>query len=98
MNLFTAKLISFINIYLLCLILNINCTLSPPAKGKRVKLGKELKANSGPVEKSVFQRNLIDDEPAAKDILVENEAYYRDTSKRLFDGTILGYVTPVSHN
>lgn len=93
MNKYTIKLLSLFS--LVYLIVNVHCTLSPPSKGKKVKAVKELKINTGPVDKSVFQRNLIEDEPSARDILVENGAYYRDTSTRLFNGTILGYVTPV---
>lgn len=35
-----------------------------------------------------------DDEPLAKDILVESGAYYKNTADRLFNGSVLGYVTP----
>lgn len=81
---------------LLVIISAINCTISPPkkkVKGK-TKVTKELKVNTGPQSSSVFERNLIEEEPAVKDILVENAAYYRDTSSRQFNSTILGYVTP----
>lgn len=70
-------------------------TISPSDKGKKSKAAKELKENSGPVEKSVFDRNLIEDEPFARDILTEHAAYFQNTSARHFDGSVLGYVTPV---
>lgn len=71
------------------------CTLS--RSDKKVK-GKsfELVIKKGPQSNSVIERNLIEDEPAARDIIAENAAYYKDTGRRLFNGTILGYVTPVS--
>lgn len=50
---------------------------------------------TGPIRESVFDRNLIEDEPSSKGILIENGAYYEDTSLRHFNGTVLGYVTPV---
>lgn len=44
---------------------------------------------------NVFDRGLVDDEePLGKDILVESGAYYKDTTDRNFNGTVLGYVTP----
>lgn len=49
----------------------------------------------GPIDLSVFDRNLVDDDEAlAKEVIVESGAYYKDTSDRQFNGTILGYVTP----
>ena len=81
----------------LCVICHsVNATLSPSNKNsKKNKQTKELKATNGPVLESVFDRNLIDDEPVARDILMESNAYYKDTKRRMFNGTILGYVTPV---
>ena len=90
-----AVLLKIIVISLL-LVVTTNGTLSPSDTQKKGKKVKELKLKTGKIASSVFQRNLIDEEPLAKDILVENGAYYEDTSTKLFNGTVLGYVTPVS--
>lgn len=69
-------------------------TLSPSDvknKGKKVK---ELKTKQGPQALSVFERGLVQEEPSAKDILVENAAYHEETSLKNFKGKVLGYVTP----
>lgn len=76
---------------------SIDTTISPSSKGKKAKQPKELKVNAGPVTDNVFDRGLVDDEPLASDILLENSAYYRNTDIRNFNGTVLGYVTPVSY-
>lgn len=75
---------------------SIDTTISPSSKGKKSKQPKELKVIAGPVTDNVFDRGLVDDEPLANDILMEHSAYYRDTAIRNFNGTVLGYVTPVS--
>lgn len=92
-----SLLITFL-ICLYCGVATVECTISPSDKGKKAKAQKELKVNSGPVDQNVIERNLIEDEPAAKDILIESAAYYRNTSASLFDGPVLVYVTPVSHS
>lgn len=69
-------------------------TLSPSDvknKGKKVK---ELKVKQGPQLSSVIDRGLIQEEPSAKDILVENGAFYEETALKNFRGNVLGYVTP----
>lgn len=86
-------------IVLLCLtIISVNATLSPAKSSKKQIKTKEKdwKVKIGPQSDSVFTRNLIEEEPLAKDIIIENGAYYKDTNNRLFNGTVLGYVTPVS--
>lgn len=70
-----------------------SATLTPSKRGKRV--AKELKAKQGPQSHSVIDRNLVEEEPVGRDILLEHAAYCRDTDRKLFDGTVLGYVTPV---
>ncbi|XP_059617623.1 chitinase domain-containing protein 1 [Phlebotomus argentipes] len=69
----------------------VSCTLSPTGKGQ--KNGKnELKVRTGPVD--FLRPDLIREEPSAREILVENGAYYFNTSLKNFKGTVLGYVTP----
>ncbi|XP_058060684.1 chitinase domain-containing protein 1 [Anopheles bellator] len=68
-------------------------TLSPSDKTKAKKV-KELKLNVGPQPANVYDRGLVQGEPSAKDIIVENGAYYERTSNKLFDGKVLGFVTP----
>lgn len=92
---------SFLVCLLICLICGPNwsqATISPSSKGKKNKIAKEkeLKVNVGPIQDNVFERDLVDEEPAATDIIMENGAYCKDTARRLFNGTVLGYVTPVS--
>lgn len=79
---------------LLLVVSIVDATLVPSKKGK--KAAKELKTKQGPQPSSVLDRNLVEEEPAARDILVEHATYFRDTDRRLFDGTVLGYVTPVN--
>lgn len=94
------KSIIIIAVLAACVILcEVQCTLSPSNKSKKgSKAGKEkeFKIKVGPQQYSVFDRNLIEDEPSARDILVESGSYYKDTENRLFNGTVLGYVTSVS--
>lgn len=84
------------NIILFLLILYVslsNCTLSPTkTKDKKIRDVKR-----GPLDISVFDRNLISDKPNSKDILRENQAYFENTNVKNFNGSILGYVTPVSN-
>lgn len=79
-----------------CLALLSNATLAPPDKNKKTKAVKEFKVNKGPVEKNVFERNLVQDEPLAESIIKNSGTYYKNTSVRLFDGPTLGFVTPVN--
>jgi len=82
---------------LLCILLSCqyaHCTLSPDSKSKSKH--RESKFLRGPQDNDVFGLDLISSEPLPKDILMNNEAYYKDTALRHFNGTTLGYVTPVS--
>lgn len=78
---------------LLCFVALCGATITPSKKGKKV--AKELKTKQGPQSKNVIDRNLIEEEPVARDILLEHATYFRDTHVKLFSGTVLGYVTPV---
>lgn len=57
---------------------------------------KEPKVNSGPQEQNVFERELVQEEPSSRDIYMEHATYSKNTDVRQFNGTVLGYVTPVS--
>ena len=72
-----------------------SATLAPPDKNKRTKQVKEIKENKGPVDKNVFERNLVQDEPTSESIIKESGTYFKNTSVRLFDGPTLGFVTRV---
>lgn len=91
-----SKDITVCYVFLVIAVSLATSTISPSDKGKKSKATKEIVANSGPVDKSVFDRNLIEDEPFARDILLEHSTYFKNTSVRNFDGPLLGYVTPVS--
>lgn len=80
-------------------ITNISATINPSkTKKAKQKSSKEvnLKINNGAQDKSVYERNLVDNEPLAAEILAEANTYYKETSLKNFDGILLGYVTPVS--
>lgn len=68
-----------------------------PSKNKKTKqkTTSEVKINKGPQERSVYERNLVDHEPLASEIISEAHTYYKDTSLKNFNGSLLGYVTPV---
>lgn len=83
-------------ILVLTLVAISNATIAPPNKNKRGKATKEIKVNKGPVDRNVFERNLVQDEPTSEAIIKECGAYYKNTSARLFDGPTLGFVTPVT--
>ncbi|XP_055595972.1 chitinase domain-containing protein 1 [Uranotaenia lowii] len=86
--------------YLLCFVFlafvalpNCHGTLSP-SDTKKAKKTKELKVKQGPQPTNVVERGLVQEEPSAKDILVENGAYHEATDQKHFEGNVLGYVTP----
>lgn len=84
------------------LIALVDSTLYPTDAKKKQKTKKKekkdhLKLKSGPEDYSVFDKNLIQEEPNPDDILIHNAAYFKDTTYRRFtEGKTLGYVTPVS--
>ena len=45
---------------------------------------------------SVIGRKLVTDNPKPESIVKYHKTHQKDTSKRNFDGDVLGYVTPVS--
>ncbi|EDW03921.1 GH11509 [Drosophila grimshawi] len=78
-----------------CLLLSCQyalCTLSPDSKAK--SKSKNSKFLRGPQDNDVFDLKLVSPKPSPKDIVMHNEAYYKDTALRRFNGTVLGYVTP----
>ncbi|XP_055386382.1 chitinase domain-containing protein 1 [Condylostylus longicornis] len=79
-------------VYLFLISIDFSTPTIAPSKKKAKE--KELKIKKGPQDLNVYERNLVEEEPAAKEILVENAAYYKDTGKKNFNGTILGYITP----
>ncbi|XP_067624959.1 chitinase domain-containing protein 1 [Eurosta solidaginis] len=66
-----------------------------PRKGRteKTKISTPLNILVGPYDESVLKRNLIDMRPLPQDILEHHAAYYKDTTLRNFNGTVLGYVT-----
>lgn len=81
----TIIILIFVNVFL------SESTLSPTRNKDKIRDVKR-----GPIDVSVFDRNLISDKPNSKEILRENQAYFENTDVKNFNGTILGYVTPVS--
>ncbi|XP_046630112.1 chitinase domain-containing protein 1 [Neodiprion virginianus] len=74
---------------LLIIVTTAGGTLSP-----RQSKGKKSSVKKGPVDEDVFQRGLVLDDPSAKEISSEANAYYKETGVRRFEGAVLGYVTP----
>jgi chitinase domain-containing protein 1 len=74
-------------VFLIALFATVSATLNP-SKNKKGKQKTEkvvnIKVNKGPQEKSVYERNLVDNEPLATDIIREAHAYYHDTSLKNF--------------
>lgn len=73
-------------------------TISPGKSGKSSKSKPSYRERKGPVNLSVIERNLVQEEPSIKDIISNYQTFHDDTSRRYFNGTVLGYVTPVSSN
>ncbi|XP_061386615.1 chitinase domain-containing protein 1 [Musca vetustissima] len=65
----------------------VQCTITPGKKS-------QPKPKTGPRDESVFELDLIQPEPTSKEILLNCGAYFRDTSLKNFNGTVLGFVTP----
>ncbi|XP_054741787.1 chitinase domain-containing protein 1 [Anastrepha obliqua] len=90
----TTATYSLLITVLLIVFSTIEATLSPrKGRAEKTKTIKPLNVLAGPHDESVFERNLIDMRPLPQDILEHNAAYYKDTSLRNFNGTVLGYVT-----
>lgn len=75
----------------------VGATISP-RKGRveKTKTTKPLNVLAGPHDESVFNRNLINMRPLPQEILEHNAAFYKDTTYRNFNETVLGYVTAVN--
>lgn len=70
-------------------------TLSPPVKrNEKEKKKTNNKLHQGPVNRDVFQRNLVVENPKQQDILHESGRYFQDTKHRRFKKDVLGYCTP----
>jgi chitinase domain-containing protein 1 len=81
-----------------CVSATINPSKNKKSKQKAQQAEVKIKVNVGPQEKSVYERNLVDNEPLASEIIAESGTYFKHTSLKNFNGTVLGYVTPVSEN
>lgn len=81
----------------LLLVVVVNGTLYPSDKRRQtVKPMREFIVRTGPVDKNVIDRNLIEEEPSPEDIIIESGAYYKNTSLKNFQGTLLACLQPVS--
>ncbi|XP_019871850.2 chitinase domain-containing protein 1 [Aethina tumida] len=82
---------------IICICLN-ECTLSPKSpktkQSKEVKPIKNVKIKTGPLNLTVFQRNLVVENPTPKEIVSNHGAFFQETDEYNFDGMVLGYVTP----
>lgn len=87
------------SVIIVALVSCVSSTINPSKNKKGKQKTQEptnVKINRGPQEKSVYERNLVESEPLASEILAEAHTYYRDTGLKNFNGSVLGYVTPVS--
>lgn len=91
----SSNFVVFISL-IACATATINPSKNKKTKQKTSTEVNKVKEKIGPQETSVYDRNLVDNEPQAADILAEANTYYEDTSLKNFNGTLLGYVTPVS--
>src|SRR5690349_9769991 len=82
---------------IIILICSVSSTINPSKnkKGKQKTAAADVKFNKGPQLFSVYERNLVDQEPLASEIVAEAHTYYKERSIKNFNGTTLGYVTPV---
>lgn len=80
---------------LLYILMFTNATLTP--KSSKLPKNKTEKVKIGPVNQSVFDRQLVIENPTAKDIIHNNEAYFKNTNDTSIRGLVLGYVTPVRY-
>lgn len=84
-------------VFLATLVVTVSATINPSKNKKnKQKQSDTVKVRSGPQEKNVYERKLVDNEPLASDIIAESGTYYKETGLKNFNGTVLGYVTPVS--
>lgn len=82
--------------FLLCVLPLLSiATLTPKTKRKIEVTVKAETAKVGPQNYSIFDRNLIVENPTAKEIILNHQAYFADTQKYYFNGLVLAYVTPV---
>ncbi|XP_017782711.1 PREDICTED: chitinase domain-containing protein 1 [Nicrophorus vespilloides] len=77
---------------LVVIALGVECTLTPKSPKNKEKEEKH-KVRVGPQNYSVFDRNLIVENPTSNEIVANNQAYNKNVEKR-FKGLVLGYVTP----
>lgn len=80
---------------LLLLLTTVRRTLAPDSHKSKSKT-KESALRGGPQDQDVFDLGLVSPEPLAKDIVSNHRGYFKETGLRRFNGTTLGYVTPVS--
>lgn len=74
----------------------IECTLTPKSPKTKKNELKSDKVKSGPQSYSVFDRNLVVENPSYKDILINYQAYSKNVDNYNINGLVLGYITPVS--
>lgn len=82
-------------IFIACVSATINPSKNKKTKQKSQPASVEVKIKTGPQENSVYDRNLVENEPLASEIIAEAGTYYKYTDLKNFNGTVLGFVTPV---
>jgi len=56
---------------------------------------KPAQPTPGPVDQSVYERSLVTTNlRRPSEVVLNHDKYYRDTKSKIFDGHVLGYITP----
>ncbi|PSN40598.1 Chitinase domain-containing protein 1 [Blattella germanica] len=81
---------------ILLLFLVVACVESTLSSGdaKKEKSKKVIKEKKGRVKKNVIDRGLVVEDPLPENIISEYKTYYEKVTTKLFNGHVLGYVTP----
>ena len=82
-------------------VLLVDCGRGTLSKSDRKKssnaAGKKGKSEtkSGPIDQSVYERGLVTTNLGKpSEVVLNHDIYSRDTKSKIFDGHVLGYVTP----
>lgn len=81
--------------------INSSQTLTPKNRGGKKKPDEKTKKKlakpiKGPQKSTVFDKGLVVEDPSAKEILANYQAFFTETDDYNFKDMVLGYVTPVS--
>lgn len=85
-------------LHLAIIIVICNGTISPgKTRSKKKSSLQSIDAFEGVRNQSLQELKLIKPDTTSKDILTYHGTYHRNISQRHFNGTVLGYLTPVNN-